>query len=91
MREDAHRIAVLVAEQEFKLAVLQGLEAGGVAKHAAELQILRRGERFEHRPLIEQLHLDELGPRQDLEAGVELVVLHKADGGGQLMDQLLDP
>src|SRR5271156_3478310 len=91
MLEDLNRIAILVPQLEFKLAVLEGLKAGSVAKYAAEFQIFRRRERFEHPPLLEQLHLNELSPGQNLEARTELVVLHEANGSAQLMDQLLEP
>jgi hypothetical protein len=40
--------------------------------------------------LVKDLHLDELGTRQDREAGIELVLLHITDRCPQLVKQLLD-
>ena len=62
---------VLAAEQELDRAVLRGLEAGRVAERRTERVVLRRRQRLEHRPLLEELLLDELDAREDLEARLE--------------------
>src|SRR4030095_794182 len=62
-----------------------------MADHFAEFQVFGWSERFQYGPLVKELHLDELGTRQNLEAGIELVLLHITDSCLQLVDQQLDP
>src|SRR5207248_5334944 len=57
----------------------------------AKLQIFTRRERLEHAPLLEELPLDLLHARQDLEAGREIVRLHVRDRGDELADHQLHP
>ena len=64
-------------------------EAG--PEHVAELHVLGRRERLQHRPLLEQLALDLLHAREDLEAGRERVGLHVRDRRGELVDHQLHP
>ena len=54
-------------------------------------RVLRRREGLEHRPLLEQLALHLLDPRQDLEAGRQAVGLDVRDRRGQLVEQKLHP
>ena len=82
VREDLDGVGILVAEQEFELAVLEGLKAGGVAEDAAKLHVLGGREGFEHGPLLEELHLDEFDAREDLERGRDAVVADVIDRGG---------
>jgi hypothetical protein len=70
---------------------LEGLEAGGVAEDGAELHVLGWRESFEDGPLLEELHLDEFYAGEDFEAGWESVVADVVDGGGELVDDELDP
>src|SRR5215469_2874935 len=60
-------------------------------EHTAKFHVLRRRKRLQHCPLIEELHLYELDPRQNLEAGIKLVTLHMPYRGREFMYQLLNP
>ena len=91
VREDFDGVGVFVAEEEFELAVLVGLKAGGAAEDAAELHVLGGCEGFEYGPLLEELHLDELYAGEDFERGWEAVVADVGDGGGELVDDELHP
>ena len=91
VREYLEHVGVLVAQQEFDLAILQRLETGRRPQHAAELQVLRRRQRLQHRPLLEQLALHLLHPRQDLQAGIDVIGLQVQDRCLQLVDQQLHP
>ena len=82
---------VLGAEQELERAVLRRLESRRAAERRAERVVLGRRQRLEHGPLLEQLLLDELHPREDLEARLERVDAHVADRGRQLVDHELHP
>jgi len=82
---------VLVAEQELDGAELERLQARGRPERVAEFGILRGRERLQHRPLFEQLALDLLHARQDLEAGAEPVGAHMHDRGAQFVDHELHP
>ena len=48
-------------------------------------------QRFQHRPLLEELLLDQLDAREDLEAGVETIVAHEGDRRLELVDHQLHP
>ena len=61
------------------------------AEYVAELRVLRRRQRLQHAPLLEQLALDLLHAREDLEAGREIVALDVYDGRGELVDHQLHP
>ena len=65
--EDRQHPAVLVAEHELDRPVLVRLEARRRAEEAAELGVLRRGQRGQHRPLLGEAALDVLDPGQALE------------------------
>jgi hypothetical protein len=81
----------LVAEQEFDGAELVRLQSRRRAEHVAELRVLGRRERLEHRPLLEQLALDLLHAREDLEARRELVAPDMRDRRAELVDHQLHP
>jgi len=91
MREHLEHRCVLVAQGELDLSVLQRLEAGGRAQHATELQVLRGRQRLQHSPLLEQLALHLLHPRQDLQAGVHVVALQVGHRGGELVQHQFHP
>jgi len=55
------------------------LEARGVTEDMTELSVLAGGKRFQHRPLTEQLLLNLLDPRQDLETRRQRISLDMAD------------
>src|SRR5438105_15936460 len=56
-----------------------------------KLDIFARSQGLQHPPLLEQLPLDQLGPSQDLETGVERVTAHMIAGGPQLMQNEFEP
>src|SRR6266542_980046 len=87
--EYVDRRRMLVAEQELERAVLCGLESRRLAERGAECLVFGRGQRLEHRPLLEQLLLDRLHAREDLEAKLELVLLHEAHRRLELVDRKL--
>jgi hypothetical protein len=88
---DIDPVRDLVAEQEFDRAELMRLESRRGSEHVAKLGVLRGREGLEHRPLLEELALDLLHARQDLEARREAVGLDVHDRGGELMDHELHP
>ena len=82
---------VLVAEQELDRPVLRRLKPRRRAERRAKTLVLGRRQRFKHRPLLEQLFLDQLDPSEDLETGLERV---DADGIArrlELVDHELHP
>ena len=89
--KNLERRGALVAEQKFDRAVLRRLEARRLSQHRAERLVLRRRERLQHRPLLEELLLDELDPGERLEACRELIGLHVADCRPELVDHQLHP
>ena len=91
VRVELEAARVLVAQQEFDGAELERLQARRRAEHIAEFQVFGGRERLEHRPLLEELPLDLLHAREDLEAGREAVGAHMADCGGELVDHELHP
>ena len=91
VREHGDHLGVLVAEQEFHEPVLQRLESGGRPQQVPELQVFARRQRFQHAPLLEQLALHLLDPREDLLHGAELVALQVRDRRAQLVDDQLEP
>ena len=78
--EDVDHVGVLVAEQELDLAVLRGLEARAGGEEGADLGVLARGQRREHRPLVGERVLDVLDPRHPLEGGGEVVGAQQGAG-----------
>src|SRR5215831_9470288 len=89
--EDLERGPALVAEQELERAILRRLEAGGAGERRTKRLVLGGRERLQHRPLLEELLLDQLHAREDLEIGRELIALHVAHGSLQLVDHQLHP
>ena len=84
-------LAVLVAELELDDPVLQRLEAGRGAEHAAELDVLGRRERREHAPLLEQLALDLLDAREPLLGRAEVVDGERGEHRVELVDDQPHP
>jgi len=82
---------VLVAEQELDRAVLRRLESRRTAERGPKRLVLRRRQRLEHRPLLEELLLDQLDPREDLEARVEPVCPHEPGRCLELVEHQLQP
>ena len=82
---------VLVAEQELHGAVLRRLEARRRAQRAAELGVLGRRERGQHRPLLDERLLDVLDPGELLQRGRERVGGEVVAGRAQLVQQELEP
>jgi hypothetical protein len=91
VREHRKHAGILVAEQKLDLAILQRLKARRRAEHVAKLQILRRCQRFQHRPLFEQLALHLLDPRKNFQTGIDVVGLQVRHRRLQLVDQQLQP
>ena len=82
---------VLVAEQELDRAVLRRLESRRRAERRTEAFVFRRRQRLEHGPLLEELLLDQLDARENLERGLERIGAHVCDGRAQLVDHQLHP
>src|SRR6185295_7604315 len=82
---------LLVAEEELDGAVLRGLKARRRAERRAKRLVLGGRERFQHRPLLEELLLDQLDAREDLEAGAETIFAHEGDRRLELVDHELHP
>ncbi len=57
----------------------------------AEFHVLARRQRLQHRPLLEQLALDLLDAREDLQARPEFVALQVRDRRAQLVHDQLHP
>ncbi len=89
--EDLEHRLVLVAEEELEEPVLQGLKAGSGAEHVAKLHVLRRRERFEHRPHLEKLPLHLLDPRQRLGGGARQIAVQPRDRRLEFMQDQLEP
>ena len=89
--EDLEHLAVLVAELELDDPVLQRLEAGRVTEHAAELDVLARGQRGQDAPLLEELALDLLDAREALLRRAEVVGGQAAQDGVELVDDQPHP
>ncbi len=87
-RQDA---PVLVAEDELDQPVLERLEPARRPEHVAELAVLAGRERGQDRPLRDQLRLDVLDPREDLEGGRKLVAPHQLERRAQLVEDELEP
>src|SRR5678816_3502855 len=77
--EHLGHVGVLVAEQELDQPVLKRLEAGCRSEHVAEFHVLARRQRLEHSPLLEQLALDLLHAREDLQAWTEFAAAQMRD------------
>ena len=82
---------VLVAEQELDGTVLVRLESGRRGQELPELDVLRRGQGAEHRPLLGQLELDLLHSRRALERRVQVVGPHRIARRAQLVEHQLEP
>ena len=82
---------VLVAEEELDRPVLRRLEARRRAQRAAELGVLGRGERGQHRPLLDQRLLDVLDAGELLQRGREHVGGEVVARGAQLVQEELQP
>ena len=82
---------LLVAEQELDRAILRRLESRRARQRRAERLVLGRRQRLQHRPLLEELPLDQLDAREDLEAGLQPVRAHVAHAAPELVDHQLHP
>ncbi len=91
MPEHVEHLRALVAQQEFDRAILRRLESARTGQRGSKRFVLGRRQRLQHRPLLEQLLLDELDARQDLEARVQRVGANKVDGRLQFVDHQLHP
>jgi len=89
--EDVEDRGLLVAEQELDRTVLRRLETGRCSQRRPERLVFGRRQRFQHRPLLEELLLDELDTCQDLEARLERVGAHVRDRRAELVDHELHP
>ena len=89
--EHVEHPGALVAQQELDRAILRRLESARTGQRGAERLVLGRRQRLQHRPLLEQLLLDELDARQYLEARVQRVGADVVDGRLQLVDHQLHP
>ena len=91
VREDPDGVGVFIAEQKFEFAILIRLKSRGAAEDGSELHVLGWSERFQHRPLLEELHLDEFHAREDFQRGWESIVAYMVDRSRKLVDDELDP
>lgn len=91
VREQRHHLLVLAAQQELHHAVLVALQSARGAQDMPELDVLAGGQRREHAPLVEELRLDVLDARQDLERGLQLVRRDQPLGFLQLVHHQLEP
>src|SRR4030095_9600841 len=82
---------LLVAEQELDCTILRRLNPRRRSQRGAKRLVFRRRERLQHGPLLEQLLLDQLDAREDLEVGVETIGAHVRDRRLELVDQKLHP
>ena len=92
MAKDLQDLGMLVAEQEFDGAILRRLKPDDWPSIGRNAVIFRWRQRLEHRPLLEELLLDQLDPRQDLEARIELDrAVHVTNRRLQLVHHQLHP
>src|SRR5205085_7849008 len=82
---------VLVAQQKLDGAKLERLQARSRAQYVAELEVFGGRQRLEHRPLLEELALDLLHAREDLEARRQVVGSYVLDRPRELVDHELHP
>src|SRR5437588_6769428 len=85
-----HRSA-LVAEQKLDRAILRGLESRRRAERWTKSFVLGRRQRLEHRPLLEQLLLNELDACENFEARLECVGAHGVASRLELVDYEIHP
>ena len=71
--------------------MLKRLETARRAEHVAELAVLARCQRLQDCPLGDELSLDVLDPREDLERRLELVAPDEGEGRAQLVQDQLEP
>ena len=91
MTESHEHGAVLTAELELEHAILRRLEPRGRAERIPERRILRRRQRRQHGPLIDELVLHLLHAIQDLDGARQLVALQAFDRGIELVQNQLEP
>lgn len=89
--KDIENRRILVAEQEFDRAILRRLESRRRTERGTKSLVFGRRERFEHRPLLEELLLYQLDTRENLEARLERIGAHVGDCRAQLVDHQLHP
>ncbi len=83
-------ISALSGGDIFRVSLL-ALIPYGLAEHVAKLDVLRRRQRFQHRPLFEQQPLDLFDAREDFETVAEFVLLHQPHRRLQLVQHQLHP
>ena len=91
VREPRQRASILAPQLELEHAVLWRLETRCRAQRVAKRGVLRRRQRGQHGPLIDQLMLHLFDAIQHLDALRQLIVLQKQDGGIDLVDHELEP
>ena len=91
MAEARQQRAVLVAELELEQSVLRRLEPRRGAERVAERGVLRRRERREHGPLVDELMLNLLHAIQNLDAARQLVLAQELDRRVDLVQDQLEP
>src|SRR4249919_868022 len=74
MTESRQQRAILVAELELEQSILRRLKPRSGTERVAERGVLRRRERSEDRPLIDELVLHLLHAIQDLDAARQLIL-----------------
>jgi hypothetical protein len=82
---------VLVAEEEFDGAVLEGLEARGGSERAAERRVFRGRQGRENIPRLVQLGHDARHAREHLESPLQVVLAHALARGLELVNHELHP
>ena len=89
--EHLEHVGVLVSEKEFDQPVLKRLEARSWSEYVAELHVLTRRQSLEHGPLLEQLPLDLLHARENLQARTQIALAQMRNRGAQLVHDELHP
>jgi hypothetical protein len=82
---------VFVSKEKLDGSVLMGLESGGVAEDASELDVLAGCEGLEDGPLFKEHSLDVFDSGKDFEAWVELVILDEVDCGFEFVNDEFHP
>ena len=91
MLEDLQHGGVFIAEYVLDGPVLRRLQPGGRSQDMPEFRIFAGRQGLQHSPLLEQLPLDHLDPRENLEARIERIPAYMGASRFKLMQSQLEP
>src|SRR6188472_3600465 len=91
MAESRQQRTILVAELELEQSILRRLKPRSGTEHIAERGVLRRRERSEYRPLVDELVLHLLHAIQDLDAARQLILAQALHCSVELVQDQLEP